>query len=327
MFFLSQLVFIAAFFPSSLRGRFCGQNDVSRQFDATNGVVCKALGCSGKIMCVHPNYKRGKIDFSDDNKDRILIEFDSLQEQNKNGNPVGKERGKRHSFREFSEQRFEFTPQTTASYQGIRAKNFNFTSTLHANNASLRIMVYLFDGHGNTTFGNETTEMREGMLKFNIEIKNWQFCGKNDTDEECNAGDEGEFIDVTLVIKSKGKPKQKSENELRGKDGKRRHPRCFRTIRHKKCPKQFDIGGDSEIVLSSQVMVDDEIRDMPGNGDYPKFKETANKQKFILRFPKAANRIFYDPGLEVGEADAGALVLKNLPHLSLALLVLRCILF
>lgn len=30
-------------------------------------------------MCVHPNYKRGKIDFSDDNNDRILIEFDSLQ--------------------------------------------------------------------------------------------------------------------------------------------------------------------------------------------------------------------------------------------------------
>ena len=30
-------------------------------------------------MCVHPNYKREKIDFSDDNKDRILIEFDSLQ--------------------------------------------------------------------------------------------------------------------------------------------------------------------------------------------------------------------------------------------------------
>ena len=88
---------------------------------------------------------------------------------------------------------------------------------------------------------------------FIIQIKNWQFCGKNDTDEECNAGDEGEFIDVTLVIKSKGKPKQKSENEQRGKDGKRRHPRCFRTIRHKKCPKQFDIGGDSEIVLSSQV--------------------------------------------------------------------------
>ena len=76
-----------------------------------------------------------------------------------------------------------------------------------------------------------------------------------------------------------------------------------------------------------KVMVDDEIRDMPGNGDYPKFKETANKQKFILRFPKAANRIFYDPGLEVGEADAGALALKNLPHLSLALLVLRFILF
>ena len=31
-------------------------------------------------------------------------------------------------------------------------------------------MVYMFEGHGNTTFGNETTEMREGMLKFNIEV-------------------------------------------------------------------------------------------------------------------------------------------------------------
>ena len=71
--------FFLAFFPSSLRGRFCGHTDVSKQFDAVNGVVCKVLGCSGKIMCVHPNYKREKIDFSDDNKDRILIEFDSLQ--------------------------------------------------------------------------------------------------------------------------------------------------------------------------------------------------------------------------------------------------------
>ena len=79
--------------------------------------------------------------------------------------------------------------------------------------------------------------------------------------------------------------------------------------------------------ISFKVMVDDEIRNMPGNGDYPKFKETANKQKFILRFPKAANRILYDPGLEVGEADAGALVSKNLPYLSLALLALHFILF
>ena len=51
-------------------------------------------------------------------------------------------------------------------------------------------------------------------------------------------------------------------------------------------------------------MVDNEIRDMPGNGDYPKFIENENKQKFIFRFPKAVSRILYDPGLEVGE-DSG----------------------
>lgn len=51
-------------------------------------------------------------------------------------------------------------------------------------------------------------------------------------------------------------------------------------------------------------MVDNEIQDMPGNGDYPKFIENENKQKFIFRFPKAASRILYDPGLEVGEDSA-----------------------
>ena len=65
-------------------------------------------------------------------------------------------------------------------------------------------------------------------------------------------------------------------------------------------------------------MVDNEIRDMPGNGDYPKsrenevphsllpkFIENENKQKLIFRFPKAVSRILYDPGLEVGE-DSGS---------------------
>ena len=47
-------------------------------------------------------------------------------------------------------------------------------------------------------------------------------------------------------------------------------------------------------------MVDDVVMDMPGNGEYPKYKELGNKQKFIFRFPKAASKILYDPGLEVG---------------------------
>lgn len=47
-------------------------------------------------------------------------------------------------------------------------------------------------------------------------------------------------------------------------------------------------------------MVDDVVMDMPGNGDYPKYMEFGNKQKFIFRFPKAVSKILYDPGLEVG---------------------------
>ena len=46
--------------------------------------------------------------------------------------------------------------------------------------------------------------------------------------------------------------------------------------------------------------MDDVAIDMPGNGEYPKYKELGNKQKFISRFPKAASKILYDPGLKVG---------------------------
>ena len=42
------------------------------------GVSCKAFGHSGKIMCVRPP-KGEKNDFSDKNRDRVVIEFESLQ--------------------------------------------------------------------------------------------------------------------------------------------------------------------------------------------------------------------------------------------------------
>lgn len=49
-------------------------------------------------------------------------------------------------------------------------KNFNFSSSLPGPNASLTVMAYMFEESGNITFGNETSEMRKGMLKFNIQV-------------------------------------------------------------------------------------------------------------------------------------------------------------
>ena len=83
-----------------------------------------------------------------------------------------------------------------------------------------------------------------------LQIGNWKFCG-NDSQDECNVGDEGEFIEVSLVIKSKGKPKPFNETEVVKQ--KKRRPRCFKRGYYNKCPKEFDIGGGSEMVLSSQV--------------------------------------------------------------------------
>ena len=53
-------------------------HDVERQFDV-GGVSCKALGHSGKIMCVRVHKNEEKGDFTDRNSDRVVLGFDSLQ--------------------------------------------------------------------------------------------------------------------------------------------------------------------------------------------------------------------------------------------------------
>ncbi|XP_020626785.1 skeletal aspartic acid-rich protein 1-like [Orbicella faveolata] len=297
-----------------------------KEFDV-GGVFCKALEESGKIMCARPPEGK-KRDFSDENNYRVIIEFDSLQERSKSGISVGKVGRKGHMFDQFSEQEFNFTDPSAGTYQGLVVKNFNFSSSLPGPNASLTVMAYMFKESGNITFGNETTEMRKGMLKFNIQIENWKFCTNNSL-EDCNSGDEGEFIDVSLVIESKGKPKPFTKEEVekgRVKMGKNRGPRCFKPKQYNKCPKEFDIGGGSEMVLSSQVMVDNVIQEMPGNGDYPKFMEQQHKQKFIFRFPRAMNRILYDPGLEVGEENSSTVHIRAAQSITF-LMVINCFAF
>ena len=62
-----------------------------------------------------------------------------------------------------------------------------------------------------------------------------------------------EFIDVSLVIKSEGTPKPFTKEEAkkgRVKMGKKRRPNTTNVPK-----REFDIGGGSEMVLSSQVLL------------------------------------------------------------------------
>lgn len=144
------------------------EEDPGKEFNV-GGVYCKALGLSGKIMCARPHGGE-KRDFTDRNTERVIIEFDSLQERSKGGITVGKAGRKGHMFDAFSKQDFNFTDLSVGSYQGLRMKNFNFSSSLPGPNASFIVMAYMFEEFGNITFGNETSEMRKGMLKFNIQV-------------------------------------------------------------------------------------------------------------------------------------------------------------
>lgn len=135
----------------------------------SGGVFCKAVARSGKIMCARPQKEKIQ-DYSEKNVDRIVIEFDSLQEKNSGGNMVGKAGRKGHQFDSFAGQDFNFAGLKDVTYQGLHAKNFNFSSSLPGPNATFTVLAYMFEDSGNITFGNETSEMRKGMLKFNIQV-------------------------------------------------------------------------------------------------------------------------------------------------------------
>ena len=83
---------------------------------------------------------------------------------------VGKAGRKGHQFDSFARQDFHFAGLKDVMYQGFHAKNFNFSSSLPGPNAAFTVLAYMFEDSGNITFGNETLEMRKGILKFNIQV-------------------------------------------------------------------------------------------------------------------------------------------------------------
>ena len=57
--------------------------------------------------------------------------------------------------------------------QGVSAAHINLKSYLDAPKAHLIVDIYIFRATGNVTFGNETTEVQNGTMKFFVEVN---FC-------------------------------------------------------------------------------------------------------------------------------------------------------
>jgi hypothetical protein len=142
-------------------------------------VYVKVRGQSGKIVI-------GKSENPDSDPKSVVVNFDSIQEKDVGDNIVGKSgsAADKHSFNTFANQDFTVGAIEDATYQDIAAKMFNFTSTI--NGAELAVDVYIFTEGGNITLDGEVTPVKEGNVKFNIMIQNWDFCGSAGVD--CKKG-------------------------------------------------------------------------------------------------------------------------------------------
>lgn len=242
-------------------------------------------------------------DFSDDNENLLSFELDEIEEKDADDNEVDD----KHSVDSFDDVKFTFGKVNKRStLDGIRVTTVNLSTYLDNQKASLEIIVYMFHEPGSVRFGNETFAVQSGTVKFNIKIGNWNFCDDDDSPGECSEGKVGEFLDLSLKIKSKGSPKEVDEDDRRKKvcdskdDDDDDKDKDDDDDDDDDCPIIYDVGGDSELLLNKGVMIDgDEYTTMPQG--FPKFESDDNERKFVFRVPKFKRHVLIDPSVNVGK--------------------------
>ena len=153
----------------------------------------------------------------------------------------------------------------------IEARQIAFKAVV-AGVGTIDMVAYIILSNGtiSTPDGEETWDVQEGDIKFNVDLKDWTFCG---TDSPCGDSTEvSAFIDLALEIRGiSDEPVQSEVDSM-----------------------LFNLGGNVPLILSSVVEVDGFMQDMPDG--FPRLESTEDEGfVFVFRFPTFAEFIAYDP--------------------------------
>lgn len=195
-----------------------------------------------------------------------LMTMDYLHELDNNGNQVGKVGSIKHSIESFASQSFTFSSPVTKQYQNTSIEEFSFQSSV-GSIGKLNVVTMIISDFSSVATETESWTVQPGDLKWNIELLDWSFC------DPCN---DGTASYVELGIEIKGSQNKRQNN------------------------KTYDLGG-AMLQLSNRVVVDGDEIDMPDS--YPKIVEKGNKQLFVFRFPKFAEKLTYDPILQIAPEE------------------------
>lgn len=196
---------------------------------STDGIYVRVLKKSGKFVM-------GRTKNPQNDRSKLMVTLDSIQEKDSTGNNVGTSGRFKHSFKNFAGQKFNISELTDDKYQNLAVKRLDCTTYLDTVGASLTVQIFLFREIGTVIQGDEVSHVSKGTLKFNIIIENWKFCGSNGV--ECRKGKQleyGEFIDFTMSIKGSKVATKKDKSK-------------------RTSAKEFYLGGNSSVVLSEKVL-------------------------------------------------------------------------
>lgn len=196
---------------------------------STDGIYVRVLKKSGKFVM-------GRTKNPQNDRSKLMVTLDSIQEKDSTGNNVGTSGRLKHSFNNFAGQKFNTSELTNDKYQNLAVKRLDCTTYLDSVEASLTVQIFLFREIGTVIQGDEVSHVSKGTLKFNIIIENWKFCGSNGV--ECRKRKQleyGEFIDFTMSIKGSKVATKKDKSK-------------------RTSAKEFYLGGNSSVVLSEKVL-------------------------------------------------------------------------
>ena len=167
--------------------------------ETVGGITTKVLGQSGKIQV----YKEGQNASSG-----VTITMSAIRERQSDGNEINS-----HNFNTFAVQDFTFSSSEETTYpdSDVNVTQFSFESAVNVGKgqidgtAKVKSYIYIFSSDGNITVDGDNQTVSAGVMKFNIEIQDWPFCGAGAVTCAQGATQQvGATLDFEVEIKGQG---------------------------------------------------------------------------------------------------------------------------
>jgi len=211
----------------------------------------------------------------------------ALRQLDAAGNTLGGGGSAKHSFNSFATQSFTFGAPISTTYQGLNTTKIDFDSVL-VGSSKVRISTYIFMQAGRLTIGRDTLNVKQGTVKFNVELSSWSWCG--DAGVVCRAAD-GTGASVELDIEMKGNgganPQRSSTPYTSSYSSG-----SYSSSGASSSVLTYNLGGGQVLKMLATFSMDDGSTWTTMPSGYPQL----DGSKFTLKFPRwTTNAVLYDP--------------------------------